>query len=138
MIRNWNLVAVSAAAAASPGSRKILERPSPGTRATAQLGRLSRTISSVHGEAHSRHADMRGRFDDERSRKQITAYLAYRSRASDERNGQALARWNDNLRQQWELEHLNAGRQQTDMGSIALPHAHAPLHPSAASTSDLP
>lgn len=58
-------------------------------------------------------AGARGRFDDIRSRKQITVFLAYRSRASDERNQRALAHWNDNLRQEWEIEHLNPGRPHT-------------------------
>jgi hypothetical protein len=62
------------------------------------------------------YAGARGRFDDIRSRKQITVYLAYRSSASDERNRLALARWNDYLRQQWEIEHLNPSRPPTSVG----------------------
>jgi hypothetical protein len=63
------------------------------------------------------HWRLPGRFDDHRSRKQITVYLAYRLRASDERNRRALAHWNDNLRQQWEIEHLNSSRPHAELGA---------------------
>ena len=52
-------------------------------------------------------------FHDKRSRQQIAMYVAHRLLASDERNLRALARWNDNVRQQWELEHLGATRRIT-------------------------
>lgn len=106
MMTNWSHVAVRAAAAASPGSRQSPERASAGIRAAAPHEQFSRAISSMHGASPRAGSNMRGRFDDNRSRKQISAYLAYRSRASDERNERALARWNTNLRQQWEIEHL--------------------------------
>jgi hypothetical protein len=58
--------------------------------------------------AEAAGAARRGRFDDEHSREQVAAYLTRRSLASDERNERALARWNDHLRIQWEIEHLGA------------------------------
>jgi hypothetical protein len=62
-------------------------------------------------EANARAArDVSRRFYDQRSRRQIAVYFAHRSLASDEHNRRALGRWNDNLRQQWELEHLDAAR----------------------------
>jgi hypothetical protein len=106
MVRNWSLVAVSAAAAASPGRNE--ERDVAGTWASAPRARFS----LANCESSSGHAYARGRFHDERSQKQITAYLAHRSRASDERNERALARWNDNVRQQWEIDHLSPSRRQ--------------------------
>jgi hypothetical protein len=62
-------------------------------------------------EANARVAnDVSRRFYDKRSRRQIAVYFAHRSLASDERNRHALGRWNENLRQNWELEHLDAAR----------------------------
>jgi hypothetical protein len=43
-------------------------------------------------------AAIRGRFTDDRSRRQIAAYLARRALASDERNERALERWHRHLR----------------------------------------
>jgi hypothetical protein len=44
----------------------------------------------------------------------------HRSRAGDERNERSLSRWNDNLRQQWEIEHLNPGPPHLDPGSAQI------------------
>lgn len=108
---NWNLVAVSAAAA-SAGMRNSAGTPTPAPRWI-----FSRARSPAAGASASGRALTPARFDDARSRKQITVYLSYRSRASDERNEQALAHWNANLRQQWEIDHLEPGRPHTDVGS---------------------
>ena len=64
-------------------------------------------ISIERGPAVSRvESEALRRFSDERWRGQIAVYLTHRSRAGDERNERSLARWNDGVRQQWEIEHL--------------------------------
>jgi hypothetical protein len=108
-MNNWSFVAVSAAAASS-GSRHRLERTHAGTSMSAPRWIFSRAGASANAATRSSPAGTPERFDDHRSRKQITVYLAYRSRACDERNQRALARWNDYLRQQWEIEHLKTAR----------------------------
>jgi hypothetical protein len=50
------------------------------------------------------------RFNDERSRAQIAAYLAHRMPACEERNEAARKRWGDHQRDAWQLHHLGAAR----------------------------
>lgn len=50
------------------------------------------------------------RFTDARSRKQAADYFAHRLHGADERNAANMERWNDHLRQEWELRNIGTAR----------------------------
>src|SRR5882672_2109923 len=116
MQKDWRLAAVEAADAAFRSRRRDEDL----RRSTLHAWRPAMNALSIRAISLERRPtalgvdnEARGRFHDRRSREQIATYLAHRLLPSDERNRSGLARWNDSVRQQWELEHLGSSRRIT-------------------------
>jgi len=113
MKKEWRPAAVEAASAASHASRrnKDLRRARPRALHPAAREMPVRAISlERRATAPSVETYANGRFHDKRSRRQVAVFVVHRLLASDERNRRAHARWNESVRQQWELEHLGSSR----------------------------
>jgi hypothetical protein len=96
------------------------EREAPKDQASRELDEMLdhvRTLPKLSPDANvfainmiRTAAERRGRFNDERSRAQIAAYLAHRMPACEERNEAARKRWGAHQRDAWQLHHLGAAR----------------------------